>query len=132
MQKICIISTSTWTTFTKLFDLVENFSRLFFLLRWNEEQSILLDCRRLPPVAACSIPLTIMDKTRAHRDMLCPDLKTKLIKLPLNNLLDKSPPSMIYIYLHINIYIYDPTNIYVLICKIHTNSKEARIMRERF
>ena len=37
-------------------------------------------CRRLPPVTACSTPLISIDKTRAHRDMLCPHLKNKTDK----------------------------------------------------
>ena len=36
------------------------------------------ECRRLPPVTAWSTPLITIDKTWAHRDMLCPYLKTKL------------------------------------------------------
>ena len=93
-------------------------------------------CRRLPPVTAWSTPLIIMDKTRACRDMLCPYLKTKLIEPLLNNSLDKYPPPFwscifIYLYTNRNIYIYDPTNTYVFMCKIHTKSEKACIMREK-
>ena len=76
-----------------------------------------------------------MDKTWAQRDMRCPYLKTKLIETLLNNALDKYSPyfEVIYLYIYtlIYIFIYDPTNIYVFMCKIHTNSKEACIIRER-
>ena len=59
------------------------------------------DCRRLPPVAAYSTPLTTMDKTRARRDMLCPYLKNKLTKLSSNKFLDKSlPPFLRYIIIY--------------------------------
>ena len=54
------------------------------------------ECRRLPPVTAYSTPLTTVDKTRAHRDRLCPYLKTKLKKLSLTNSLDKFPPPSFY------------------------------------
>ena len=43
------------------------------------------ECRRLPPVTAWSTPLITMDKTRAHRDILCPYSKIKLIKPSPNN-----------------------------------------------
>ena len=75
-----------------------------------------------------------MGKPQAPRDMLCLYL-TKLIEPLLNNALDKHPPhfEVIYLYIYILIYtyIYDPTNIYVIMCKIDTKSKEACIMRER-
>ena len=50
------------------------------------------ECRRLPPVTAWYTPSTTMGKTRAHRDMFCPYLKTKLIEPLLNNALGKYPP----------------------------------------
>ena len=54
------------------------------------------ECRRLPPVTACSTMLITMDKTWAHRDMLCPYLKTKLTKLSLINSLDKFTSTSFY------------------------------------
>ena len=88
-----------------------------------------------------------MGKTQAPRDMPCLYLKTKLKEPLINNALDKHSPhfEVIYLYIYIlrgiylyTIYIppiylniYDPMNIYVFMCKIHTNSKEACIMRER-
>ena len=50
------------------------------------------ECRRLPPVTACSTPSITMDKTRARRDTHRPYSKIKLIKLRLKNSLDKFPP----------------------------------------
>ena len=80
-------------------------------------------------------PSTTMGKTQALRDMPCPYLKTELMEPLLNNALDKFPPNFeviyLYIYILIYIYIYDLMNIYLFIGKIHTNSKEACIMRER-
>ena len=63
----------------------------------------------LPPVTAYSTPLITIDKTRAHRDMLCPYLKTKLTKLSLPiRWINCLPPHFIKYdtYLYINIYIY--------------------------
>ena len=57
-----------------------------------------------------------MDKTRAHRDMLCPYLKIKTDKLPLINSLDKFPPPHFIkydTYLYINIYIYTILRIFI-------------------
>ena len=77
-------------------------------------------CRRLPPVTAYSTPLTIMDKTRARRDMLCPYLKIKLTELLVNNSLDKyfPPPfwSYIFICLYTNIYTYMILRIFKCLC----------------
>ena len=57
------------------------------LMTFRAESSLLSprECRKLPPVTAYSTPLTIMDKTRARRDMLCPYLKIKLTEPSLNN-----------------------------------------------
>ena len=69
--------------------------------------------------------------------MLCPYLKTDTIELLFNKSPDKYPPPhfevIFYIYLFINIhkYVYDLTNIYVFMSKIHTNSEEACIMKGR-
>ena len=96
-------------------------------------------CRRLPPVTAWSTPLIIKDKTRAHRDMLCPYSKIKLTKLSLNNLLDKFPSPLIFmiyifviLHLHIQSYVYLYFWIIIsLLCKIHTNSEQPCMIRER-
>ena len=50
------------------------------------------ECRRLPPVTAWYTPSTLTDKTWAHRDILCPYLKTKITKLLSITSLDKLPP----------------------------------------
>ena len=42
-------------------------------------------CRRLSPVTTWSTPLITMYKAWARRDMLCPYLNIKQLKLPLNN-----------------------------------------------
>ena len=77
-----------------------------------------------------------MGRTQSHKAMLCPYLKTDIIELLFNKSPDKYPPHfevIFYIYLYINIYkyIYDLTNIYVFMCKIHTNSEEVCIMKGR-
>ena len=74
------------------------------------------DCRRLPPVTAYSTPLITMDKTRAHRDMLCPYLKAKLTKLSLPiRWINFLPPHFIKYdtYLYNNIYIYTILRIFI-------------------
>ena len=77
-------------------------------------------CRRLPPVTARSTPSITTDKTRARRDTHCIYSKIKLIKLQLNNSLDKFPPPLflknmvcIYILLYIHIQTYAHLYIYV-------------------
>ena len=62
------------------------------------------ECRRLPLVTAYSTPLTIKDKTRARRDMLCPYLKIKLTEPLLNNSLDNYFPPILKLYIYIFIY----------------------------
>ena len=68
-------------------------------------------CRRLPPLTAWSTPLITMDKTRAHRDILRPYSKIKLIKPSLYNSLDKYPPFWRYIF----IYLYANKNTYMIL-----------------
>ena len=102
---------------------------------WSLHFSHPRECRRLPLMTAWSTPLITMDKTRAGRDTRCPYSKIKLTKLPLNNSLDKFPPPSFYkiwyIFKIYYKYIYKPTHVYVSMCKIHTNSEQASIIRER-
>ena len=123
IEEALIFSNLGKTSFSK------NFSQIIrFVL-------LLLKRRRLPPVTAWSTPLITIDKTRAGRDTRCPYSKIKLTKLPLNNSLDKFPPPSFYkiwyIFKIYYKYIYKPTHVYVSMCKIHTNSEQASIIRER-
>ena len=71
------------------------------------------ECCRLPPVTACSTPSIAMDKTWARRDTHGPSSKIKLIKLPLNSLLDKLTPP--YFLKKNEIYLYNIINTHTIL-----------------
>ena len=87
------------------------------------------ECRRLPPVTAWSTPLITIEKTWAHRDMLCPYLKTKLTNC--NQLIRWIKSPHVYeIYLYINIHIYNPIYIFISRYLFHYRAKSIQIAKK--
>ena len=117
---------------------------VFTSRRWSEHHYLLLDWniwfKYFTLVAGCRLWRTDLlrqlqwTKVGHAGIRVAPIRRLKLTKLSLKNLLDKFPPPSFYkiryrfIYY---IYIYKPTHVYVSMCKNHTKSKQASIIRER-